>query len=302
MIHILSALLISACLLTTLGGCSTQGEQTDDTTTNDNTFADTTVDTSADTTVDTSADTYVIGNKTLSFVSEDEKAGWRDPLVALLTKIQETDEEISFVIRGYSVSLMDVTHDGVPEVLVNYGGGSMLNATVEVYDLYSGEAIGWLEIGRNMTVQYYYHAETDDCRLVTTFAWRAGGDNYSYHTQRITYDEESRELAAKTICGAEYYRDMRLPTEDAEGEDATSPDEWQLYACWVDGETATLGEYMGAVSEFADGYVLIPDTRLQEISWSDLDGYGTERDLPSPMAMQMTDALLGTEQKHIAFD
>ena len=95
---------------------------------------------------------YELKYEEVEFLPESAKEAWREPLIKLLANacvmVNDGEDGVNFlppnpdlpsVAYGVSVGLFDFDLDGVPEVIVNQGGGSSGNAFYTVYDLMTGE-------------------------------------------------------------------------------------------------------------------------------------------------------------------
>lgn len=118
-----------------------------------------------------------INGKNICFADENTKKEWERRLAKLLSDVQIPDDENSFVTdteakkviaQSIGCGLLDVTQDGVPELLVYPYGyyGSTGTATYFIYDIYSGEYLGYINGGNSESWCMYYNLETENLMLV----------------------------------------------------------------------------------------------------------------------------------------
>ncbi len=217
----------------------------------------------------------------VEFISDGEKAAWREPLLRLLSNEVDkwydiSDETIEtgsgpVIRRGWYVGLYDVNLDGVPELLMDMGGGSAGNALYVVYDLYTGyEYEDYLDGNYDGGWSVYLNTETGAYENIGRFAWRMGyqGRNrYVYKGTIMSF--AGRPTLISMPCFGEEYRiewpeagDMdqlscRTGTSDS---DVAYCDRVSFF---VQEKAVSPDEYFEAYDDFANTYVRIPGTDLK---------------------------------------
>lgn len=142
-----------------------------------------------------------IGGMDIYFIPEEEVGKWEENIASLLanTRIAVTSDDVYGEILGYDApdptrpsvelgydyGLLDIDLDGVPELLVNLGGGSAGNAFYEVYDIMTGENKGTLDGGYDGDICVYVDAKNGGFALVGEYVWRMGWDTRMHFTNII---------------------------------------------------------------------------------------------------------------------
>lgn len=182
------------------------------------------------------------------FISLQERTTWKEPLVAFFeTRFGYGDKEPS----DCGIALMDLNFDNVPEVLLTYDGGSMGNVDVIVYDLFSGEQIGYLpELPSHQKWYGLYlcvYADPEgDYRILNQGAFRSGAEGYW----------SKSELSVNDEC--EFKLNMLFGTVASEG----------VVTDYYWGDRAVdQSEYEKQVEQFENDYEEIKQTQVQRIDW-----------------------------------
>lgn len=255
---------------------------------------------------------------TLRFADQAEKDTWIEPLTKLLSNVtpmpgdrsaspaeggpegHAEDENAPAVPASLACALLDITADGVPELLVFPlgGGGSSGNAYYEVFDIFSGENLGSMDGGYDDQWCYYYDTEGDEYRLYGHFWWRIGWSGRQRHIQKIAFLEERQTYESVSYLREEYHLDALLETtpDGLEG--------WEEICTGVDyylnSQSAYLDDYYAEYDHFRETCILIPETGLTLVRWSDLYGedfdYSAPPELRAEYAAAMAHALTHTEQ------
>lgn len=253
------------------------------------------------------------------FVSDKEKAEWKSALVSLLSnprsELYENEEgkvssscpypDRPSIAKGYQIALFDINVDGVPELLVNEGGGSAGNAFYYVYDILSGEEIGTLDGGHDNAWCIYFNQSTGKYEAIGQFEWRIGwmGKTRFVGKAEITNTmagidaylyESSLMVATYDIDAAE----VELSDEDKEnGIQSAWEEVYPGVKFWVNGDSATIEEYFAAQDNFTENYIRIPETGILLFAWDDVADKDDSTDV---RAEKMADALLASKQKFLS--
>lgn len=251
---------------------------------------------------------YHLYDDRVEWISEEEKQGWREPLVAFLSRLKEANwgersasvEDTLYLERGYGVSLLDITMDGVPEVLIHLGGGSSGNAFYYIYDLYTGEHLGSLDGGHDQDFCFYYDATSGKCRLLGQYWWRMGWDTRMRYICEITPNRQENGNY-DTIWMYEGCQFEMLPDEtEKDGEDTAEA--WvekccNTYELW--GESVSFDDYYAEYDAFVENCSRLTQSGMQSVMW---DAVEEEDDLlQEALAEKMADALLQNGQQYIRF-
>lgn len=252
------------------------------------------------------------------FVTDDQKREWRSALASLLnnekTPVYEKGEGLvgytylypdrPCIETGYQLALFDFNADGMPELLVNVGGGSAGNAFYYVYDVMSGEEIGTLDGGHDNSWCIYFNQSTGKFEAIGQFEWRSGWMgkirfvNKAMITNTMAWDEA---YLHETSLMCAYYdidaAEVELTDEEiAEGVHASWEEIYPGVRFWVNGDSASIGTYFNAQDEFTENYIRISETGIQLIDWDDVI---SEEDNVAVKAEKMAEALIISNQKFI---
>lgn len=248
----------------------------------------------------------VINGKKIYFASEYEMEQWRAPLEKLLANVaytQYSDDAIGqivgtmpqypdmpSVIDGWACALFDLDCDGVPELLVDAGGGSAGNSEYMVYDIITGENTGALSGGQGGSLCTYYYAETQELKSLNTYSWRNGWSEKSFYTDFILPREDGG-FSQKRYLEAHY-----AMKHEQEGESFVIV--CDSMACSVWGERAEPEEYLYECEAFEENCIRIKETELKYISWNSAAG---EEENASERGRMMARALLSSGQRFIVY-
>ncbi len=246
-------------------------------------------------------DSYVGEYKSI-YVSDEEKAAWFAPIVKLISNQEELIEDeygrglgyeaprpnepsISY---GWSIGLFDVTMDGVPEVIVNCGGGSSGCVFLEVYDIFSGQEIGNMDSnGKDGCWGIYYNLETGKYFPLGSYSWNSGWDTELRYITTISYNEELQGYNESCLFYARYFY------EDSDYAVAH-------ISCSVNGEDVIEPNYQYRMTRFYQENCLLPQTGIKMYSWSSVsDSDDSYQERAEKMARML---LYGSGQQFVRFD
>ena len=213
------------------------------------------------------------------FIPQEEKDAWSSDLSAILQGIEIHDYEEG-VLGSLSVGLMDINFDNSPEVLVAYGGGSIGNVPVEIYDLKTHQKIADYHAG-------YYFREANiflcvakvDGELVVMSEGSMRSSDFGM-IKRIG-------IMPKTFEGG--LSDISPQIIFAEGDSGF----YEYY-----GEKISKDEYDQLYNKFFNRFnpKMIESTQIKLIRWSSLDGESKDE-----LVDQMVDALINSSQKFLDY-
>ena len=313
--YVMTILALAVCLCSV--GCGNRSDGLDekaslDTAASSESSAQTDV-----TTVEKIRYVYQTKYRDLEFLSEEEMQAWREPLVALLsnvkTEVYDACGELigytclypdrPYVVDGYSVALFDINTDGVPEVLVDGGGGSAGNAFYFVYDLMTGTELGTMDGGFDDAWCIYFNHTTGAYETIGQFGWRNGWMRRSRYVEKAVLTHKSgnvpylHEVSWITTC---YEVDhIEIPMTDKEiemGYQGAYAEIYPIVEFYVYGNPATLDEYLEAQDHFEENYTRIVETGLRLVRWGDVS---KDEDDVVVKAEKMADALLAIGQRFL---
>lgn len=256
----------------------------------------------------------IINGKKLYFVSDEEKQQWIEPLTKLIANEKSIpivdedsimgylppDSDSPSIEKFHECGLLDVTGDGIPELLVRPWGwfGSSGTTGYYIYDIYTGQMLGQIEGGNGGTWCAYYCMETDKILFVNQYWLRGGWAYRERFLSAIEYSEEKGYID-RVYLYASYVIDGE--TQNIIDED---PDDGIYQAEWIEtypethyrifGQEVYLDDYYDCIDRFNEQYVRIPETKLVIISWND---YSDEERAES--ARRMAEALVSSGQAFI---
>ncbi len=258
-----------------------------------------------------SKNTYGLSYKDIAFVSDEAKEKWRCMLIDLFENeaargrgedigemgdYELPDPDSPGILRGWQIGLFDINVDGIPELLVDMGGGSAGNAYYYVYDLRSGEKLGSLNGGHENSWCIYFNTKSGKYEAIGQFEWRIGWFGKERFIDRATItstvDGIKDQLYTEQLFYAYYsidvvYKDT-ANDEHEQGSENTRDEINTGVSFQVNGQTAYIGEYFSEYDSFVESNVRIPETGLKLIRRSD---YAT--------AEEIVGALLSTEQQFV---
>ena len=253
----------------------------------------------------------------VTFVSEEDREAWRTPLTKLLSnKATPYWEDGSFkgyhylypdqpcIENGYQLGLFDLDANGIPELLVNLGGGSAGNAFYYVYDILTGEELGSLNGGFDGSWCVYFDSRAGGYETVGQFEWRMGWNGKERFVKKATLSDtlsSGKKTVYETPWLFAYYEidavRMELSQEDIEaGIDQAWGEICNKVLFYVNGSQADMDEYFFEYDRFVSDYIRIPETALQLVDWDDVCEKDEEQ---SVRARKMADALLSCEQEFL---
>ncbi len=226
------------------------------------------------------------GYRGLTFVSEETMDSFREPLKRFCMNLYENARDTDdFVIDvGYGLSLLDVNFDGIPEVAVNRGGGTMGVLLFDVYDLYTHEPLGSFMGGYEEDPCVYYNVETDELCLIQQYPIRFGWESMKYLVEELSF--------SYTVSQDTLFRVDRTMIGNEEG--GWSPE----ITFSINGEDADDSEYFYEYQSFFRTHIRIPETAHRCIYWWDLEGYDEKDSEKGVEALfdEMADILLNGDQ------
>lgn len=275
----------------------------------------------ADGTSDTDTEWQSMDFESVRFATDRQKRVWRRALAKTLRGLRNSyydpyyaDYEgdmgryldLDGLVYGRSLAMFDVDTDGVPELLIDMGGGSAGNQEFDVYDIFTGEKKANLSSGWGGTVCTYYNTEEGEYCQINEYTLRGGFDT-RYHTVcRYRTGDESG-----CLFHVSYYLERELITADGpEGETVTGVNErWTAGGFEYLGERVDADEYLSEYEHFIRTHVRIPQTEMRVYSISDLTDGFTDRDcrenaeymLTARGARRMARRLLAAGQEYIRF-
>ena len=240
----------------------------------------------------------------VEFVSDEQKTEWKNALVSLLNNEKipnyNSDGSVEYsslypdrpcIERGYQLALFDINTDGVPELLVDVGGGSAGNAFYYVYDIVSGKEVGTLDGGHDNSWCIYFNQSTGKFEAIGQFEWRGGWSVKMRLVNKATLtnatDRDGACLNETSWMYAYYNEEPESAHEEKRAE----------VEFWVYEESASMEEYFAAQDDFTENYIRIAETGIKLIDWNDVTSDGDDVALK---AEKMATALIATNQKFIA--
>lgn len=233
------------------------------------------------------------------YITDEEKADWFAPLVKLLSNQEELLEDDGghglgyfppnpdepYIPWGYGLGLFDYNQDGVPELVVDRGGGSSGSTLYETFDIFTGEAVGSMDgTGNDGCWSIYYNMESGECFPFSQSYWNGGWDSHSEFTTIISYNEKEQCYMTEMLFYLHYY------FENSNYENAR-------LRCSVYGKDAVASSYHYQLTLFLQEHCQIPNTGLKIYDWSQVsdkdDGY---QERAEKMARML---LYGSGQKFI---
>ena len=246
------------------------------------------------------------------YVADSDKAEWYDHIVKLISNQEQAygtpeDGLLGYkaprpdepsIAYGYRMGLLDINVDGVPELLLDLGGGSAGNSYYYIYDIISGAKIGALNGGGTDAWCMYYNTESATFVPIGRYSWRIGEYGDIYFTDTVTFSEERGEYIGKGMLSLEYeYEQIIKKDEDGNivGVEMKIADAYFS----VDGSRCSSDDYYLAYRAFWLTHVIIPDTGLKLFAWSDVSDYSDGDEMKAEKMANML--LYGSGQKFLNF-
>ena len=225
---------------------------------------------------------YPSENDTM-YVTDSQKAEWYAPLVKLISNQEEAYGNPADVILGYKppppdepsiasgyrMGLFDVDLNGVPELMLDLGGGSAGNSYYYVYDIFSGERIGVVNGGGNEAWALYYDVKNEYYKNIGRYDWRVGDSGSVHYITTVCYNEEEKGYCEKYLFCSSYAYDKKQML-DENGEPNGMDLELADVSFSVDGEPEDFQEYHYALTEFYQEHSLVPHTGIKLFTWRDV--------------------------------
>ncbi len=264
--------------------------------------------------VDDTANRSVIHGKTFHFANDRQRQEWEEPLAKLLSNVlvpygehgeimgtqAAIDPNAPSIPASYTCGLLDITGDGVPELLVHplgYGG-SAGNATYFIYDIYSGQELGSIDGGHEGAWCVYYDTEAEGLQLIGQYWWRYGWPERDRFIKKVKYDPELQQYTEDA-----YFRTYHVI--DAVWEEAADADPNQSVG-WVEsypsttfylhGQEVSMDDYYTEYDRFVKTCIRIPETELVLFYWDDVSD---DEDSYEEKGRKMAHALISSEQEFI---
>ncbi len=236
------------------------------------------------------------------YVSDEEKAAWFDPIVKLISNQEELIEDeydrgLGYeaprpnepsISHGWGIGLFDITMDGVPELVVDAGGGSSGCNLYYLYDIFSGEKIDDINgTSENDSWGIYYNLENDQYFPLGRYSYRGGWGSNSHFTVTIRYDEKEEQYQHILLFFSQYYY------EEYDGNEAHV--EFR-----VNEEPTNSEGYQYRERIFYQENCLLPYTGIKFYDWSDVsDKDDSYQERAEKMARML---LYGSGQQFVKFD
>ena len=298
----LFAVLLSAYVLLTVGGCGSGGSMSHD----DGVQID-----------EASEADCIIGGREFCFVSDEAKQEWKEPLAKLLSNVlipygengdimgykATADPHAPAIPQCYRCGLLDVTMDGVPELLVHPFGyfGSSGTETYFVYNIYSGQKLGEIDGGNGQSWCVYYDTENDDLDLVGQYWLRGGWAWRDRYITKVFYDESTMECSEVQ----HFHTSHEIAGEKTDIVDQ-DPDDMFYTATWVEsypsttyyvhGKEVYLDDYYAEYGHFIKTCIRIPETELLMFGW---DQVAEGEEDYAVKGAKMAEALITSEQEFV---
>ena len=244
------------------------------------------------------------------YVSDSEKEEWYNAIVKLISNQEKpygtpADGIIGYeaprpdepsIACGLDMGLFDITGDGVPELLLNLGGGSAGNDYFYIYDIFSGKHIGILGGGGDKAWNIYYDIQNDRYIPIGRYDLRSGDSGSSHHISTIQYSEEDQLYYGKTLFYSSYEYD-KIITEGEDGKIGSIELDIEDVYFMVNGEPIGFQSYHYELTDFYQEHSLVPHTGLMLYYWSDVsDDDDSYQERAEKMAQML---LFGSGQKFV---
>ena len=260
---------------------------------------------------------YRLQNERVTYLSNEKKEAWREPLIAILSKMhpggyyeevdpeaEDPDMRYEYIPGGYAIALMDFNADGVPEVVEAYSGGSAGNTYYEIFDLYSGEPIGSLNGGGVDEWCVYYHTSYGSYETVGQYEWRIGWAGRTRFITKATVGErldgDGKAILEREYLCVEYSIDMMevelTPEQIEAGVHASYEEIYPATEYFVNGDRSYFDEYYTEYDAFVKSCIRLPETAMTRFTW---DSVSDEEEAQSIRALKMAEALLTSNQMFI---
>ena len=258
-------------------------------------------------------DFCVINGRMINFVPEEELKKLEKPLAKLLANewsmigersgdgnINCPDPDSPSVPQSYSCALMDVSGDGVPELLVHPFGcfGSSGTASYEIYDVYSGEYLGIIDDGMGIPWCSYYNVKEDNYYLIGEYYLRGGWPYRHRRYVELAHDSDEGYYDS-SFASSSHDIDMIHHEEMDSGDIHYWEELYPNTEYHTRDGSDSIDDYFWTIYDFDQNYIRIPETELKLIDWHEV--CDDEDDL-TVRAEKMARALVGGCQRIIMPD
>lgn len=268
----------------------------------------------SDKSVDDTVNHRVIHEKAIRLVDDKQRQEWEIPLAKLLSNVQvpygehgeimgyqaAVDPNAPSIPACYTCGLLDITSDGVPELLVHplgYGG-SAGNATYFIYDIYSGKELGSIDGGHEGAWCVYYDTEADEYCLIGQYWWRYGWPERDRFIKKVKYDAELQQYTEDDYFRT--YHAVDVVWEETTDTDSSQSVEWaegySRTTFYLYSEKVSMDTYYAEYDRFVKTYIRIPETELVLFYWDDISD---DEDSYEEKGRKMARALVNSEQAFI---
>ncbi|MBQ8432372.1 MAG: hypothetical protein IJX28_05765 [Clostridia bacterium] len=248
----------------------------------------------------------VIQGQTISFLTDEKKESLRAPLEKLLANqeievysedargellgFQVPDPLAPSIPPGYRCGLLDITGDGIPELLVHPRGyyGSSGTSTYFIYDIPTGKKIGSIDGGNDESWCTYYNVTTGECAMVGQYWLRFGWASRMRFLGFVEYNAESGLYYDGSFLSSQY--------DIAHSDPLTGEEIYPDTRYFIHGKKVYLDDYYSELDRFTREWIRIPETALQLIDWDDVCSSEEEQTI---RAAKMAEALLGSTQEFV---
>jgi len=260
----------------------------------------------------------VINGRGFYFVKDEVRQTWTEPLAKLLSNVRvpygdgrgdilgyqaSMDPHAPVIPQSYSCGLLDVTGDGIPELLVFPEGftGSSGTATYYVYNFYSGQKLGSIEGGMGQSICFYYNTASDDLDLVGEYWIQSGWSWRGRFTDKIYYDDMLMECWSSNYLFIEHDIDNeKIDVVEEASDELSGTEAWlEIYPnteYYVNGSAVSLDKYYSEYERFVRESIRIPETELILFAWRDV---ADSEDDYAVRGRKMAEALVNSRQEFL---
>lgn len=248
-----------------------------------------------------------INGKNFYHVTDKEKLAWKDPLIRLMEKAfllreEQTDspdfewtiqKDESAIAMSYGCGLLDITMDGVPELLVHPFGyfGSSGTTTYFIYDIVRGKYLGQFDGGNAESFCFYYDINSENIKLIGHYWLRCGWDYRDHFLTKISFDPQKENCKDETYLSSSH----EIVIEQKESSEDGTEIYMETLVCSnysIYDQPVELDLYDAEYRSFEKTHIRIPETELLIIRWDDV----ADGEKNSLKIKQMAEALLNSDQ------